>query len=70
MAYLCSATYRPGHEHGVDPLDPALGIDWGTAAPLLSPKDAVAPSLAEAREAGLLPSYEVCKRFADELRQI
>jgi dTDP-4-dehydrorhamnose 3,5-epimerase len=55
VTYLCSSTYRPGHEHGINPLDPELGIAWGTAAPLLSAKDAEAPSLAEAQAAGLLP---------------
>ena len=28
--YLCSAPYAPGREHGVHPLDPAIGIDWPT----------------------------------------
>ncbi|MFT4009928.1 MAG: dTDP-4-dehydrorhamnose 3,5-epimerase [Nocardioidaceae bacterium] len=62
--YLCSAPYAPGREFGIDPLDPALGIDWPTTARdgselelLLSEKDAAAPSLAEAREQGLLPAY-------------
>jgi dTDP-4-dehydrorhamnose 3,5-epimerase len=57
VAYLCSDVYRPGHEHGIHPLDPALGIVWPVASPLLSAKDAAAPSLAEALAAGLLPRY-------------
>jgi dTDP-4-dehydrorhamnose 3,5-epimerase len=64
VAYLCSTGYAPGREHGVNPLDPAIGIDWPIAArdnsPLtlqLSEKDSVAPTLAEARTLGLLPSY-------------
>jgi len=57
MAYLCSSTYRPGHEHGINPLDRELGITWPTDTPVLSAKDAVAPTLAEARAAGLLPRY-------------
>ena len=28
ISYLCSAGYDPGREHGVHPLDPAIGIDW------------------------------------------
>jgi dTDP-4-dehydrorhamnose 3,5-epimerase len=55
VAYLCSSTYRPGHEHGIHPLDAELGIAWPAADPVLSAKDAAAPSLAEARAAGLLP---------------
>jgi dTDP-4-dehydrorhamnose 3,5-epimerase len=60
MAYLCSSTYRPGHEHGIHPLDAELGITWPAATPLLSAKDAAAPTLAEARAAGLLPQYRDC----------
>jgi dTDP-4-dehydrorhamnose 3,5-epimerase len=26
--YLCSTPYAPGREHGVHPLDPAIGISW------------------------------------------
>ncbi len=65
VAYLCSSTYRPGHEHGVHPLDAELGIGWPTAAPLLSAKDSAAPSLAEARAAGLLPEYHTCRAYAE-----
>jgi dTDP-4-dehydrorhamnose 3,5-epimerase len=72
--YLCSAPYAPGREHGVHPLDPEIGIDWPTQArdgsplaPLLSPKDEAAPSLAEVREAGLLPTYEDAQAFTRSL---
>ena len=71
VVYLCSETYNPAAEHGVHPLDPALGIDWGAAGvrePLLSAKDAAAPSLAEALAAGLLPSYEACLAYRAALR--
>ena len=27
VVYLCSTGYNPGREHGVHPLDPAIGID-------------------------------------------
>jgi dTDP-4-dehydrorhamnose 3,5-epimerase len=72
--YLCSAPYAPGREHGVHPLDPEIGIDWpaqardgSPLAPLLSPKDEAAPSLAEVREAGLLPTYEEAQAFTRSL---
>ena len=55
VAYLCSSTYRPGHEHGINPLDPDLGIVWPAGSPVLSAKDAAAPSLAELLAAGRLP---------------
>lgn len=68
--YLCSAPYAPGREFGVTPLDPAIGIDWPTAdatgravAPLLSPKDLAAPTLEQAREQGLLPTYDEALAF-------
>jgi dTDP-4-dehydrorhamnose 3,5-epimerase len=62
VVYLCSDVYRPGAEHVVHPLDPALGIDWPAEEPVLSPKDAAAPSLAEALDAGALPDYATCRR--------
>jgi dTDP-4-dehydrorhamnose 3,5-epimerase len=70
VAYLCSTTYRPGHEHGIDPLDPELGISWPTGTPLLSTKDAAAPSLAEARATGLLPRYEACSTYIESRRRM
>ena len=60
VTYLCSSTYRPGHEHGIHPLDEELAVAWPSGTPLLSAKDAAAPSLAEARAAGLLPQYRDC----------
>ena len=65
VAYLCSTTYRPGHEHGIHPLDPELDIAWPAAVPLLSAKDAAAPSLAGAGEAGLLPQYRECLTYIE-----
>jgi dTDP-4-dehydrorhamnose 3,5-epimerase len=70
VAYLCSSTYRPGHEHGVHPLDPELGIAWSVADPVLSGKDAEAPSLAEAGVNGLLPRYDACRSYVETLRRI
>ncbi|HZL01586.1 MAG TPA: dTDP-4-dehydrorhamnose 3,5-epimerase [Cellulomonas sp.] len=63
VLYLCSTGYAPGREHGINPLDPAIGIDWPTTSrngqpltPILSDKDLAAPSLAEAAAQGLLPT--------------
>lgn len=65
VTYLCSTGYNPTGEHGINPLDAELGIDWPTTARdgsalsyELSEKDAAAPSLAQARDSGLLPSYD------------
>ena len=69
VLYLCSTPYAPGREHGVHPLDPAIGIAWpDDAAAILSDKDASAPSLAEAQAAGLLPGYADCQAHAALLR--
>ena len=69
VVYLCSTGYAPGREHGIHPLDPALGIDWPLeVAPILSEKDAAAPTLAEAEAAGLLPTWADCLEFESETR--
>lgn len=61
VAYLCSTSYNPTAEHGVDPFDADLAITWPDGAPhLTSPKDAAAPSLAQALADGALPSYAEC----------
>ncbi len=70
VMYLCSAPYTPDREHGVNPFDPALGISWpAEIAPILSPKDAAAPTLAEAEQLGLLPSYAECQAYRAALRE-
>jgi dTDP-4-dehydrorhamnose 3,5-epimerase len=69
VTYLCSTPYAPGREHGVSPLDPALDLPWpDDVEPLLSDKDAAAPTLAEAQEQGLLPTMEQCAARYAELR--
>lgn len=64
VMYLCSVEYSPGLDHEVHPLDPALAIDWPTTGRdgstldyVLSEKDSAAPSLAEAAEQGVLPTW-------------
>ena len=69
LLYLCSEGYAPRREHGVHPLDPELDIAWPSDVdPLLSPKDAAAPTLREARAQGLLPSYDDCVAYYASLR--
>ncbi|GIG39622.1 dTDP-4-dehydrorhamnose 3,5-epimerase [Cellulomonas phragmiteti] len=76
VMYLCSTGYAPGREHGIHPLDPEIGIDWPTTdragralAPLLSDKDAAAPTLAEARDSGLLPADDVVREYVRGLQR-
>jgi dTDP-4-dehydrorhamnose 3,5-epimerase len=68
LLYLCSETYSPPRERTVNPLDPELAIEWPTPEPLLSPRDAAAPTLAEARERGDLPDFAVCTEYTRSLR--
>ena len=53
--YKCDALYSPADELVVRWNDPALGIDWGIAAPSLSARDAAGRPLAEIDH---LPVYE------------
>src|SRR6516164_2261878 len=70
VIYLCSTPYSPGREHGVHPLDPDIGIEWPSdTQPVLSAKDAAAPTLEEARRGGLLPSYADCEAYLGSLRK-
>lgn len=67
LTYLCSETYAPGREHGVHPMDADLAIAWPTGLPVLSDRDAAAPSLARARADGRLPDYQQCLRWTESL---
>ncbi|UOE44481.1 dTDP-4-dehydrorhamnose 3,5-epimerase family protein [Agromyces larvae] len=71
VSYLVTSTFNAEREHGVNPLDPAVGLDFGIAADdlLLSPKDTEAPSLAEAEASGLLPTWEQARAYYDELNK-
>jgi dTDP-4-dehydrorhamnose 3,5-epimerase len=64
VTYLCSATYNAAREHTINPLDPELGLALpAEVTPLLSAKDAAAPSLSQAAAQGLLPRYDECVRY-------
>jgi dTDP-4-dehydrorhamnose 3,5-epimerase len=68
VVYLCSATYDPMREHGINALDPELGLTLPEEiTPVLSAKDAAAPSLNDAAARGLLPRYDECVRYYAEL---
>lgn len=71
ISYLCSTSYNPSAEHGISPVDPALGLPWpAEPALLLSQKDTAAPTLAEAESSGLLPRYDDCVARYRELRAL
>ena len=69
MTYLVSSGYSPGREYGVSPLDPDLALPWPADVEVrLSAKDRAAPTLAQAREQGLLPTVEQCTARYAQLR--
>jgi dTDP-4-dehydrorhamnose 3,5-epimerase len=65
VSYLVTSTFNAEREHGVNPLDPEVGLDFGLPFDdlLLSPKDTDAPGLAEAAASGLLPTWEAARAF-------
>jgi dTDP-4-dehydrorhamnose 3,5-epimerase len=48
VVYKCTELYDPAGDRSILWSDPEIGIEWPLAAPLLSSKDAVAPTLAAA----------------------
>ena len=54
--YKCSEFYDPKDERGIVWNDPDLGISWGIDDPVLSPRDAASPRLADIPKA-MLPRY-------------
>jgi dTDP-4-dehydrorhamnose 3,5-epimerase len=68
VGYLCSEPYAPTREFGIHPLDPELALPWPDGIDsVLSPKDAAAPTLAEAQAQGLLPTWDACQAFISTL---
>jgi dTDP-4-dehydrorhamnose 3,5-epimerase len=69
--YLVSDVYNPAAEHGISPVDPALGLAFplDPSDLVLSDKDSDAPTLEEAAASGLLPDYEDVRAFYDQLRK-
>ena len=58
LAYLLSSPYDAAQELEINPLDPQIHVPWSLSAEaILSEKDAAAPSLAERRAAGQLPTF-------------
>lgn len=66
--YLCSEVYAPARERGITPVDPQVAIALPEGlVPVLSDKDTAAPTLAEAADQGLLPSYDACLAYRRSL---
>jgi len=71
VSYLVTDTFKADREHGIDPLDPEIGLVFPPEAgeALLSPKDTSAPTLSEAAAAGLLPTWDDMRAYYSTLDQ-
>jgi dTDP-4-dehydrorhamnose 3,5-epimerase len=69
VSYLVSQVYNPERELGISPTDPDIGLTFPDEAGelLLSPKDLAAPSLQQALDDGMLPSWEDCLAYESSL---
>ena len=65
VSYLVTDVYNPGREHGINPLDGDIALEFPVPAEelLLSPKDTDAPGLLQAKESGLLPTWDAARAF-------
>jgi NDP-hexose 3,5-(Or5-) epimerase len=71
VSYLCSEEYVPGRMIDVQPLDPDIGIPWPLEEPaVMSDKDAAAPGLRAAADAGLLPGYDECRTLYETYARV
>lgn len=64
MSYMLSSGYVAENELALSPLDPELGLPIpGDIVPVMSDRDRAAPTLAQAKAAGLLPDYATCREL-------
>jgi dTDP-4-dehydrorhamnose 3,5-epimerase len=63
VSYLVTEVFNASGEHGINPLDPEVGLVFPAEAGelLVSPKDTDAPALADAAARGLLPSWAAAR---------
>ncbi|ANP56030.1 dTDP-4-dehydrorhamnose 3,5-epimerase [Streptomyces griseochromogenes] len=67
VSYLCSSGYVPGTQLDINPFDSSLALPWDVAGePIVSAKDAAAPTVEEATRAGLLATYEECQELYEQ----
>lgn len=69
VSYLVTDVFNASREHGINPVDEDVALVFPDAAGelILSPKDTDAPGLAEAAEAGLLPTWDAARAYYDSL---
>ena len=71
VSYLVTDVFNPEREHGINAADPAIGLAFPLEASelLYSPKDVVAPTLAEMLERNALPTIEQANEHLAALRK-
>jgi dTDP-4-dehydrorhamnose 3,5-epimerase/epimerase EvaD len=70
VVYLMSEGYVPANELAISPLDPAIGLPMPAGIEIQqSDRDRAAPTLAQARDRGLLDDYELCRTVEAKLWQ-
>ena len=67
VTYFVTEKYNPEREKGINPFDKSLNVKWPDLELILSEKDKQAISLEEAKNQGLLPSFDECKKFIKSL---
>ena len=67
VTYFVTEKYNPEREKGINPFDKTLNVQWPDLELVLSEKDKQAISLEEAKNQGLLPSFDECKKFIKSL---
>ncbi len=71
VSYLVSSRFDATREHGINPLDSQVALQFPKEAGelILSAKDTDAPGLAEAAEQGLLPTWAATREFYEGLNR-
>ena len=67
VTYFVTEKYNPEREKGINPFDKTLNVKWPDLELILSEKDKQAISLEEAKNQGLLPSFDECKKFINSI---
>ena len=67
VTYYVTEKYNPDREKGINPFDKTLNVKWPEIELVLSEKDKQAITLEEAKNQGLLPSFDECKKFINSI---
>ena len=67
VTYFVTEKYNPEREKGINPFDKTLNVKWPELELILSEKDKQAISIEEAKNQGLLPSFDECKKFINSI---